>query len=334
MKFPKIGFLFHVNFCLLLLFSPRLQAGVTDSWFPLPASNSQFLAKYQEYARMLWAFDYGHGLTYEALWRNTQTGSFDFCFIEGSEDACNGNSAPPGAIIPMVRKILASPPTQVPTEESIAPNFGVDFSWVMDIFSWSHKFHWVAYDVIANEPPERAKAILKFQLEEVYRRYPSLAIPILCKSMMHFMGQLPYSIKFKTNAPTANGLIWAYHYYQLALYDALMIQSEPERQAVLKGIMKKFKWMIVDPVNRVPKMPMAKDVAPKFFKEYPELAALFDNLHILHDVVGDVLATSQWKYTTGESIPGTPKNKKAELRKMTMRMLDNFTEIVDCKKNE
>jgi len=36
---------------------------------------------------------------------------------------------------------------------------------------------------------------------------------------------------------------------------------------------------------------MSPAIAPTFTRHYPELAAIFDNLHSLHDVVSDVLAS-------------------------------------------
>ena len=39
-------------------------------------------------------------------------------------------------------------------------------------------------------------------------------------------------------------------------------------------------------------MPMSPAVAAHFTRRYPEAAAVFDNLHALHDVAGDILASS------------------------------------------
>jgi hypothetical protein len=38
-------------------------------------------------------------------------------------------------------------------------------------------------------------------------------------------------------------------------------------------------------------MPMSAAVAPMFSETYPDAAIIFDNLHSLHDVVSDVLAS-------------------------------------------
>jgi hypothetical protein len=40
-----------------------------------------------------------------------------------------------------------------------------------------------------------------------------------------------------------------------------------------------------------PFMPMFAEISPRFAQRYPHLANVFDNLHMLHDMVNDILAT-------------------------------------------
>src|SRR5438105_10226509 len=65
-------------------------------------------------------------------------------------------------------------------------------------------------------------------------------------------------------------------------------------------------------------MPMTAAVAPRFAARYPEAAIIFDNLHSLHDVVADILAS-----------PLIPARAK---RSATLRALrtfqDSTTEVV------
>ena len=51
--------------------------------------------------------------------------------------------------------------------------------------------------------------------------------------------------------------------------------------------------MLVDPPRTMPAvMPMTAAVAPVFAARYPDAAIIFDNLHAMHDVVSDILASS------------------------------------------
>jgi hypothetical protein len=65
-------------------------------------------------------------------------------------------------------------------------------------------------------------------------------------------------------------------------------------------------------------MPLAAGVAPRFAARYPEAAIIFDNLHSLHDVVADILAS--------------PKVSSKEKRPTILRAIgafrDSTTEVV------
>jgi hypothetical protein len=41
-------------------------------------------------------------------------------------------------------------------------------------------------------------------------------------------------------------------------------------------------------------MPMTAQVSPAFAKAHPRAAAIFDNLHSMHDIISDVLAHPEW----------------------------------------
>jgi hypothetical protein len=48
-------------------------------------------------------------------------------------------------------------------------------------------------------------------------------------------------------------------------------------------------------------MPMTAAVAPEFSRRHPRAAAIFDNLHMMHDIISDVLAA-----------PGIPRERRRE----------------------
>ena len=328
-----------------------VRAEVASLWYPLPAANNRFLMDHAKHARMLWAFDYGHALIYEQMWRASLTGDYDFSIIEGPYE--KGKT-----ILETVQEILQNPPVQAPSEETLSPHFTQEFSWLMNMFSWTHKLHWVVADVMEGEPLDRAKEILKYQLNTVYKRYPAMALPTKCKKMMVYMEGQPFSMRFRRNSPNANGLIWAYHYYQLAIYDALMEPAGPKRDEALATVLKKFYKMAEDPASNVPKMPMAYQASPKFYKEFPELSAIFDNLHQVHDVIGDILAISEPVIIKADDevvkigvpdhikkpVPGRPgyvvinydepEVKKAQMNHTMKLSLDNTSFIIECDKNK
>jgi hypothetical protein len=88
-------------------------------------------------------------------------------------------------------------------------------------------------------------------------------------------------------------LIWAYHWLQVGLYEPLLSgRTEDEQQTGVAAAVARFRQMLESPPSRMPRvMPMTAAVAPTFTRRYPEAAIIFDNLHGMHDVISDVLAS-------------------------------------------
>jgi hypothetical protein len=161
------------------------------------------------------------------------------------------------------------------------------------MFEWAHLLHRQLYDVLADErlsPSERDVAVA--ELLRYYKTRPSIAFSSRPKSMTLMEGQ-PYSLAFRRAYPKFNGLIWAYHWLQVGLYDALLMGASPaERQTNVTAAVMRFWQLLEQAPNRMPRlMPMTAVVAPKFAARYPEAAIIFDNLHGLHDVISDILAS-------------------------------------------
>jgi hypothetical protein len=118
---------------------------------------------------------------------------------------------------------------------------------------------------------------------------------------MKLMQEQPYSLAFRKKYPKFNGLIWAYHWLQVGLYEPLVVgKTFAERQALATATVARFRRMLEDPPRTMPyQMPMTAAVAPTFAARYPEVAIIFDNLHSMHDVVSDVLAN-----------PAVPRDRK------------------------
>ena len=110
---------------------------------------------------------------------------------------------------------------------------------------------------------------------------------------MSLMEGQAYSLAFRRVAPKFNGLIWSYHWLQIALYEALLLGSDAgERRTNLDESLARFRVMVDSAPARLPTvMPMSPAVAPRFSESYPEAAIIFDNLHALHDVAADILAS-------------------------------------------
>jgi hypothetical protein len=100
-----------------------------------------------------------------------------------------------------------------------------------------------------------------------------------------------YSQSFRKAFPKFNGLIWAYHWLQVGLYEPFIDARTPSEAKSGIGItLGRFWSMLESPPSRLPTvMPMSSAIAPKFSAAHPRAAVIFDNLHMMHDIISDVL---------------------------------------------
>ncbi len=248
--------------------------------------NWTFRNDYQAADRLFNAFDYGHAILYETLYRKPNAPASEL------EEKIYDR---------LTTQILVRPP-RVPLEEvAIEPMYARLSPEAKAMFDWSHILHRQIYDVLADERLNDAAKDAEVQrLIAYYKTRPDLAFSSKPKSM-ELMQEQPYSLAFRQKYPKFNGLIWGYHWFQVGLYEPLLVgKTGAERQAGVRSTVARFWQMLREPLTSLPyQMPMTAAVAPEFAKRFPEAAIIFDNLHSMHDVVSDILAN-----------PSVPRNRK------------------------
>jgi hypothetical protein len=273
--------------------------------FYLPAEhNWEFRDNYMTADRLFNAFDYGHAVLYETLYTKP-----DAPVDRLEEEEFNF----------LTKKLLLNPP-RVPLEEGalevayakLAPEAKM-------MFDWAHLLHRQIYDVWADEDlslEEKDRAVA--ELIAYYKTRPEITFSSLPKSMELMDGQY-YSLGFREKYPKFNGLIWAYHWLQVGLYEPLVVgETVTERKALVDATVARFWQMIQNAPENMPfLMPMTPAVAPAFSKRYPEAAIIFDNLHMMHDVVSDILVS-----------PEVPREKKREEILRAARLFSDDTSYV------
>ncbi len=266
--------------------------------------NWKFRDEYPRADRLFNAFDYGHAILYERLWRDPDA---PVSALERDEFAY------------IVDTLLIAPPRLALAERAVAPLYARLAPEAMEMFDWAHLLHRQVYDILADdriadsERDARVQRVLAYYLS---RR--DLAFSMKPKSMTLMQGQ-PYSLAFRKTYPKFNGLIWAYHWLQMGLYEPLLAFATPaERQTGIQAALDHFRALITDPPTRLPStMPMSPAIAPRFTARYPQIAAIFDNLHSMHDVISDILAN-----------PGVPRDKKrAAILAAAAAYRDDTTEV-------
>jgi hypothetical protein len=188
--------------------------------------------------------------------------------------------------------VLKNPPRFMPDEANISPTFGRKYGVLEQVFDWTHILHAQTVDVLAST--DLSEAEKEVEIERLYQFYATKA-PYVITSLPMNMGYLdsqPYSKSFRQKYPKVNGLFWGYHWLQGIMYDTLYGKSLAEQRDTYATLGKRYHEVELYRTDR-PFMPMFAEVSPKFAQKFPHISNTFDNLHMLHDMVNDILA-SEW----------------------------------------
>ena len=271
----------------LLLMTSAGTAGAQsqrDEQFYYPGGfNWQFLATYPEAARLFNAFDYGHAVLYERLYTKGQSAG-----AELEKDYRY-----------LTTDLLVRPPRFAVAEEVIMPAYARVAWRAKMMFDWAHTLHRQIYDVYSDDrltSPQRDSLIER--ITDYYLSNRKYAFTDTPKSMT-LMDEQYFSQTFRRTHPKFNGLIWAYHWLQIGLYEPFIEgHTRADRKAGVEATLARFWSMLDSPPDRMPRvMPMTAAVAPGFSKAHPRAAVIFDNLHMMHDIISDVLASDAIAHT-------------------------------------
>ena len=250
------------------------------------AFNWRFLKTYPDAARLFNAFDYGHAVLYERLLTRGSAAAEAL----GAEYAF------------LTRDLLVRPPRFAIAEEAVMPEYAKIAWQAKQMFDWAHILHRQIYDVYADArlPAAEQDALIE-RLTDYYLSRADVAFTVAPKTMA-LMDEQSFSQVFRRAHQSFNGLIWAYHWLQVGLYEPLIAgRDDEERSRLVQATVDRF-WEMVRSERYPTVMPMTSAIAPEFSRRHPRAAVIFDNLHMMHDIISDVLAT-----------PAIPADRKREV---------------------
>ena len=275
----KLGVFAAVGLISISAAEAHAQVSKVYEQFYLPAEhNWAFRNNYPGADRLFNAFDYGHAILYEILW--TRPNAPESILEQKSYDF-------------ITKKLLVNPPRMPLEEAAIEVAYARLAPEAKMMFDWAHLLHRQVYDVWADESIAFDKKDAKIaEIIRYYKSRPDLAFSSKPKDMELMEGQY-YSKDFRTRYPKFNGLIWAYHWLQVGLYEPLVsAANQAERQTGVTAAVTRFREMLEEAPQYMPTvMPMTAAIAPEFARRYPEAAIIFDNLHGMHDVISDILSS-------------------------------------------
>jgi mono/diheme cytochrome c family protein len=187
-----------------------------------------------------------------------------------------------------VLEFIFSSPSVPPDEEQVAPTLN-RMAWEVEkTFDWTHAFHRSLYDLFASDKVQDKEAAYRTLLAG-YLEKPEAITP---HRLDHHgaLWSFPESKSFRDKFRKFNTQIWAYHWLQAAVYDVQLLGGAAKQQELMPKVIAHYHGYLRRPPLEWQYMPMLPEASPNFAKRFPELAAIFDNLHMLHDNIDDVLS--------------------------------------------
>jgi len=187
-----------------------------------------------------------------------------------------------------VLDFIFSAPSVPPDEEVIAPTL-VGLVWeAIRAFNWAHTLHRSFYDLFASDHVQDKEGAFRQILAEYLEKPEAVTTHRL--DLHGKLWSFPESKSFRDTFRMFNTQIWAYHWLQGATYDVQLLGDTAKQRELMPLLIRHYHGYLRNPPIEWQSMPMLPESAPEFTARYPEAAAIFDNLHMLHDNIDDVLS--------------------------------------------
>lgn len=253
---------------LLLLAAGCAAAPSRDTRFRLPAAyNFAFYDTFGDAARSFYAAHYAHFRVYEVAMDEDPGPAFERTTAE-------------------IRHLIEDPPKYEPLSDLIAPRW-TKIGWpTARAMDWTHMLHSQLYDILTDDRVANKRAAGERAIA-YYLANGDVAFSTRGYGHRWMMGGGTWAGTFAREQPAINGILWAYHWHHAAVYEALMEPDSARRRVELARVLRVFEDSVL--ANPPSYMPLTAEVAPRFSRMFPAAAHIFDNLHMMHDVVNDIM---------------------------------------------
>lgn len=256
---------------VLLLTAPALGQWATrdERWHPRGPWNWAVSRELPQLYREFNGIDFGHAHLAQTLLKTQDQDRVEKARVE-------------------VLDFIFSSPSVPPDEDIVSPTFSRMVWELRRTFNWAHLFHRALYDLFAADNVTDKEAAYREILDD-YLSKPEAITP---RELDHHgkLWTFPESKSFRDKFRAFNTQIWAYHWLQAGAYDVQLMGGAQRQRELFVPIIGHYHGYLRQPPLEWESMPMFHEVAPEFTKRFPEAAHIFDNLHMLHDNVDDVLS--------------------------------------------
>ena len=185
-----------------------------------------------------------------------------------------------------------------PTMEMYGP-YTARIAWsVYRAIDWTHDHHEQTYDIMADagiswdKKKEYTDRSVRYYLEknpDVARSIAPLDVTMRRAAVM----MKPYFTLFRNYYPQSQTFTFVAHWWHPAAYECDMISGNGKDQDTT---LSQMNAVMLDTVfkDRPQRMLLSREMMPRYSRMSPESANIFDNLHMLHGIVYDIMAYEGW----------------------------------------
>lgn len=201
-----------------------------------------------------------------------------------------------------------------PTMELYGP-YTAQMAWkVYRAIDWTHMHHEQTYDILSDaaikweDKKQWTDRSVKYYLNvnKVARSCAPLDITMRRAAVM----MKPYFTWYRNYYPRTSNFAYVAHWWHPIIYEAIMYAggNTYNQEKVIYAV----NQLMLDSVfvDRPTRMLLSREVMPRYSRLSPESANIFDNLHMLHGIVYDILSYEGW----------TEDQKRAELYRVVDAM--------------
>jgi len=184
-----------------------------------------------------------------------------------------------------------------PSQELYAPYMARAAWRVFRAIDWTHQLHEQTYDIMAStdipwdRKAEWTERSMRYYLDKNDVAFSPAPLDVTMRRAAVMMK--PYFSYFRNYYPRSNNYFYAAHWWHPVIYEAQMIGGNDDEQvrAVEETDRVYYEQVLRE---RPQRMLLLREAAPRYSRMAPEVANAFDNLHMFHGIVYDILAYEGW----------------------------------------
>ena len=261
-----------------------------EYWLPAEY-NYAFYRLHEDAARSFYAAHYAHFVVYEEGLAGQEN-------LDARIDAAESR----------IRALIRRPPRFEPPIDVVAPDWSRIAHRTASAMDWTHHLHEQLYDILSDGRVADRQAAGEAAIAHYLSRSDA-AFSTRGYGHAFMLAGGEWAETFARRYPAVNGILWSYHWHHAAVYEALMEDTHEARERALDRVLRVFEDSVL--VNPPTHMPLTAETAPRFSAMFPAAAHIFDNLHMMHDVVNDIMVSAD--------VPVSAK--AAEVERLLQQML-------------